>query len=183
MLEDVTERRRVEAKLRMLASTDTLTGLGSRRHFIDRAEEALSQLHRDPSRPVSLMVLDLDRFKTINDQLGHAAGDTILRLFADSLRQELRKSDTAGRLGGDEFAVLLPGTSLATAGLFAERLRSRFASESAVIESKKIFATVSIGIAAMAATDTSVHDPLARADRALYLAKTRNRNRVEFAPD
>ncbi|WP_234421596.1 diguanylate cyclase [Parazoarcus communis] len=183
VLEDVTEHRRVEAKLRMLASTDTLTGLGSRRHFIDRAEEALSQLHRDPSRPVSLMVLDLDRFKTINDKLGHAAGDSVLRLFADSLRQELRKSDTAGRLGGDEFAVLLPGTSLATAGLFAERLRSRFASESAVIESKKIFATVSIGIAAMAASDTSVHAPLARADRALYLAKTHNRNRVEFAPD
>ena len=181
ILEDVTERKRAEARLRMLASTDTLTGLGSRRHFIDRAEEALSQLHRNPARPVSLMVLDLDRFKAINDKLGHAAGDSVLRLFAESLRQELRKSDTAGRIGGDEFAVLLPDTNLGTAGLFAERLRARFASESAVIESKRIFATVSIGIAAMAASDTSVHEPLARADRALYLAKTRNRNRVEFA--
>jgi diguanylate cyclase (GGDEF)-like protein/PAS domain S-box-containing protein len=181
ILEDVTERRRAEARLRMLASTDTLTGLGSRRHFIDRAEEALSQLHRNPARPVSVMVLDLDRFKAINDKLGHAAGDSVLRLFAESLRQELRKSDTAGRLGGDEFAVLLPDTKLSTAGLFAERLRARFASESAVIESKRIFATVSIGIAAMAASDTSVREPLARADRALYLAKTRNRNRVEFA--
>ncbi|MBS1157829.1 MAG: hypothetical protein H6R15_248 [Proteobacteria bacterium] len=175
---DITVKKRLEEELRGLAATDSLTDLANRRHFLDHLEEAYAGLQRDPAQPVSVMMLDLDHFKSINDTLGHAAGDAMLRLFSGILRDELRKVDTAGRVGGDEFAVLMPKTDPAAAKVFAERIRNKVAKISITIEERQVTLTVSIGIAAMSAADAQASVVLEHADAALYLAKQEGRNRV-----
>ena len=179
--QDITARKRMEAELHNLASTDPLTGLPNRRHFLATLEQEAARKRRFPEVSASLLMLDLDHFKLVNDTHGHAAGDMVLRRFAVLLRDSLRKTDLAGRLGGEEFAVLLIGTDLDSAAEFAERLRCEFDAERVVIEGQSIHTTVSVGVTALRQDDPSADDALARADMALYQAKAEGRNRVERA--
>jgi diguanylate cyclase (GGDEF)-like protein len=126
-------------------------------------------------------MLDLDHFKQVNDDHGHAAGDVVLRHFAERVQDSLRKTDQAGRLGGEEFAILLFGTDHASATEFAERLRDQVAADEAEHDSVKLRVTVSIGVTQLWESDASTDETLARADAALYRAKANGRNRVESA--
>lgn len=162
-----------------LAIVDPLTGLHNRRyldsHFGPMLDEALNR-----GRPLSVMVLDIDRFKHINDSYGHDAGDDVLREFASRIRSSVRSVDVAVRLGGEEFVILMPDTPIATAGIVAERIRSRVEAVPFDLRqgSRAICATVSAGVSAINGPDESVQTLLKRADGALYEAKTAGRNRV-----
>ena len=176
---DITELKLLEGELREMAATDFLTGLPNRRHFLAGLEQELARIHRLEGHCASVLMLDSDHFKHVNDSFGHATGDKILRHLGALMRNELRKIDTVGRVGGEEFAVILPGADLSAAEVFAERLRKKVAGTPVAQEDKLIPLTVSIGVAGMNASDASADDALVRADRALYRAKERGRNRVE----
>ena len=178
---DITERKKMEADLREQASTDALTGLPNRRHFLHRLEDELERVRRRTTREACVLMLDLDHFKRVNDQYGHAAGDSLLRHFANLLRHELRATDTAGRMGGEEFAVILPGSGLQAAQGFAERICDKLAEHPMSFGRQEVGITVSIGIASIMDEDLSADAVLSRADLALYQAKDGGRNRVEFA--
>lgn len=180
---DITERKQLEAELREQASTDALTGLPNRRHFLQRLEDELERVRRQTTREACVLMLDLDHFKRVNDQYGHAAGDSLLRHFSNLLRQELRSTDTAGRMGGEEFALILPGSNLLAARTFAQRICDRLASHPLLLGGRPVSATVSIGIAAITRDDLSADSVLLRADRALYEAKGSGRNRVHLADE
>jgi diguanylate cyclase (GGDEF)-like protein len=126
---------------------------------------------------------DLDHFKTINDSYGHATGDLVLRHFADVLHNELRVVDTAGRVGGEEFAVILPGSGVDDARIFAARVQQKLADTPLIKGNQAISLTVSIGIAMMNTTDASPDAALSRSDKALYQAKEKGRNRIEAVLD
>jgi len=176
---DITERKRIEAELQAFATTDFLTQLPNRRHFMGHIEAELTRIQRGNSQAAAVLMCDLDHFKSINDQWGHALGDLALKHFAGILREQLRKSDLAGRVGGEEFAVVLGDASLEEALGFAQRVQRRLAQAPLVAGEQRIVLTVSIGIAAMSAADSSVDAPLSRSDQALYGAKERGRNRIE----
>jgi len=176
---DVTERKHIEAELQRLASTDSLTQLPNRRHFMACMETELARIRRGGGKPAAVLMCDLDHFKLINDTWGHAVGDIGLRHFADMLRGQLRKTDAAGRMGGEEFAILLIGTGFAGAETFARRLQSCVARVPLVHAGKRIGLTVSIGIAVMTADDVCAVSSLARSDKALYRAKENGRDRIE----
>jgi diguanylate cyclase (GGDEF)-like protein len=166
------------AELEELASKDSLTGTSNRRHFMHLAALELDHARR-MGRSFALLALDIDHFKRINDTWGHAAGDEALKAFANACRMALREYDILGRVGGEEFAVALPNTGLDGAKVIAERLRA--AVEELVVRiDKGVFLdmTVSAGIAVLAEEDANVSDLLARADKALYTAKTMGRNQV-----
>lgn len=179
---DITVRKRLEAELRELAITDTLTGLFNRRHFLVRLEEELARVKRLDTLHTAVLMLDLDLFKRVNDEFGHQTGDAVLVHFATQMRQALRKIDTGGRVGGEEFAIILAGADMAAAQVFAERLRKKVAGTPLQQHGRKIPVTVSIGISAMSAADASADAVLVRADEALYHAKRSGRNRVEISP-
>ncbi len=172
---DITERKRNEAMLRDLAWRDPLTGEMNRGHFFARAAEELVRARRQ-RHPLAILMLDLDCFKEINDNLGHAAGDTVLETVCKRWRTILRNVDLLGRVGGEEFAILLPGSELADAKVVAERLRAAVADTPIPAAGEEIYCTVSGGIALVEDVDQSVQDALRRADRALYQAKDRGRN-------
>lgn len=181
LFNDITERKQMEAALREMATTDELTGLANRRHFMARLQEEYARLQRHDTQQAAVLMLDLDYFKRINDNHGHAAGDAVLRHFAALVRQDLRKIDTAGRVGGEEFALILPGADLNAAQVFAERLRRKVAESSYTHATQTIPLTVSIGIAVVKANDLHADAALIRADQALYRAKQQGRNRVSTA--
>ncbi len=176
VFQDLTERKAYEAELRRLATTDALTGVANRRFFLERMDHELARFKR-LGKPVALLMVDLDRFKRVNDTYGHAAGDDVLKHFARLAQQMLRKIDLIGRLGGEEFAVLLPGTDGEGALRFAERLRDAFAQTPARSGADDIRVTLSVGVTLLRKEDERV-EALARADRALYRAKDEGRNRV-----
>ena len=178
LITDITERKRLDIELQEFATTDFLTRLPNRRHFMTRIQEELARIHRGQTSSAVLMC-DLDHFKTINDTHGHAAGDLVLRHFASVLQEQLRKNDTAGRIGGEEFAVVLSGATLVSATLFAERIRQRMVSQTLTVAGQPLAVTVSIGIAVMLASDAHVDAVLSRSDSALYRAKEAGRNRIE----
>jgi diguanylate cyclase (GGDEF)-like protein/PAS domain S-box-containing protein len=179
--QDISERKRLEAELRHHASTDALTGLANRRHFLAILEQEAARQNRFDEPSAALLMFDLDHFKQINDNHGHAAGDAVLRRFAELLQGGLRKTDRAGRLGGEEFAILLIGADRQAALDFAERLRQQVAAEEIAFETRTLRVTVSVGVTWLSASDASVDTALARADAALYQAKANGRNRVESA--
>jgi diguanylate cyclase (GGDEF)-like protein len=183
VVEDVTERKRLEAELREMATTDALTGLPNRRSFMSRLEEEYARVRRFDSQQVAVLMLDLDYFKRINDTHGHAAGDEVLRQVAILIRDETRRVDLCSRIGGEEFAILLAGAAPGPAREFAERLRGKIADAAIVHEGKVIAVTASIGIAAMKATDDSADAALLRADGALYHAKDFGRNQVKVVAE
>jgi diguanylate cyclase (GGDEF)-like protein/PAS domain S-box-containing protein len=178
--EDITERKRLEAELRELAATDMLTGLPNRRAFIARLEEEHARLRRFDAQQAAVLMLDLDFFKRVNDTWGHPAGDAVLRQVAGVINEQIREIDLCSRFGGEEFAVLLTGAAPVAAREFSERLRRKIAELAVVHEGHNIQVTVSIGVAALRATDDDADAALMRADRALYGAKEAGRDRVEI---
>jgi diguanylate cyclase (GGDEF)-like protein/PAS domain S-box-containing protein len=178
---DITARKRMETELLEVATTDFLTGLPNRRHFLSRLEEELARVQRLEGQRAAVLMLDADHFKLVNDRFGHATGDKMLRHLASLIRGELRKIDTAGRLGGEEFAIILPGADPVSAEIFAERLRQKVAHSPLKLSDQEIPLTVSIGVAPMLAKDADADAALVRADRALYRAKDSGRNRVVVA--
>ena len=178
---EIEERERLAMELQRLATVDELTGLFGRRHFMHLAERELARRHRTHG-PVTAIMLDLDRFKQVNDSHGHAIGDRVLRKIGDVLRTELRALDLAGRLGGEEFAVLLPDTGLEAGEDIAERLRTATMANSLDLpDSGTVHFTASFGVAEHNPHE-SLDSLLHRADTALYEAKRAGRNRVMLAP-
>jgi len=168
-VQDITDRKRLDGELERLATRDDLTGLHNRRFFERALEEQLRRVERYGER-AAVLVLDLDDFKSVNDTLGHHAGDQVLKHVGKVVSERLRSSDVVARLGGDEFAVLLPHADGKSAGDVAAALQGEFARQPAHIEGQDIVAASSIGVAVLAADD-SVDDALRRADRAMYRAK------------
>ena len=161
-----------------LATRDALTGLANRRFFLERAAELVGLAQRH-GRPLCMMMIDIDHFKSINDRFGHALGDAALRAIAATLRRDLRKTDLCGRIGGEEFALVLPETSLRSAAATAERMRRDVAAARlAAPRGDAIALRVSIGVAALQPGRQTVEALLAEADRLLYQAKSAGRNRV-----
>ena len=175
---DITEYKRLEEDLRQQANTDFLTGLFNRRAFLTRIDEEVARVQRVKDLQVALLMLDLDHFKRVNDQHGHAAGDALLRHFAEQLRSSLRRVDMAGRLGGEEFGIILEGASLADGRQYAERLCQRLADLPLAHAGLSIAFTVSIGVTGLRLSDQAAEAVLARADQALYRVKARGRNGV-----
>jgi diguanylate cyclase (GGDEF)-like protein len=165
---------------KVAAATDVLTGLLNRRGFFESAADVVSA-SRSSKRLVSVLAFDLDHFKSINDNFGHAMGDTMLQLFASVARKTMRSTDVIGRLGGEEFVAVLSGTQ-AEAGIAAERVRAAFEAATLDPKSDGVQATVSIGVASGPA-DTAIDQLITRADAALYRAKANGRNRIECADD
>jgi diguanylate cyclase (GGDEF)-like protein/PAS domain S-box-containing protein len=180
---DITEQRNRQEALLQLATTDSLTGASNRRHFLDQLDAELARQRRHGGA-ASLLMADLDHFKLINDEHGHAAGDAVLSHFVHTIRQTVRRSDIIGRLGGEEFAILLPGVGISGARELAERLRSIFDRTPAKVGNILIPATVSIGISDLRIEDGTADAPLHRADEALYSAKRAGRNCIrDYDPD
>lgn len=162
------------------ASTDPLTGMFNRRGFAEACSRVIER-EANAGRPVTVLIFDIDHFKSINDRFGHPAGDEILKLFAAVVISGLRITDLSGRIGGEEFAALLP-CSLEEGMTAAERVREAFASSGIVVEEGPVDTTVSIGVAGGPA-GTELEVLLAAADTALYQAKRGGRNRVEAAEE
>lgn len=178
VFQDITRRKAMEQELKRLATTDPLTGVANRRHFIEQFEMELARIKRSGESAGFLMV-DIDHFKNVNDRYGHAIGDTVLQHLAELSRRRLRRIDLFGRLGGEEFGILLPGTDSAKAWQFAEEFRRLVADTPAQSSQGEIPFTISIGVAEFKASDPAPDSILARADAALYRAKDAGRNRVE----
>ncbi len=175
-----TERLRDNVQMSIeMAITDALTGLHNRRymetHLGTLVEQAASR-----GKPIAVLVLDIDYFKSVNDTYGHDAGDDVLREFAIRLRKSIRNIDLACRYGGEEFVIVMPETDMGVATMVAERLRRRIANEPFAIqqEMRLLDVTISIGIAALQGTGDTAATVLKRADQALYRAKRDGRNRV-----
>lgn len=177
-LNDITERKRLEAELFHQASTDALTGVNNRRYFLIKGEQELRRVRRF-GRDLAVMMLDIDHFKTINDTYGHAVGDVVIQEVMKCCREDLRQTDILGRLGGEEFAVLMPETSLRAAIDTAERLRAHIAGRRISVDGQTLSCTVSIGLAQFHADDAAMEPLLNRADQALYTAKRGGRNQVK----
>jgi len=168
-----------DAELRQLVTTDPLTRLANRRAFVEKSRE-LIELGRRSGSPVSLLMLDLDHFKAINDTHGHAAGDIVLKRVAQEMRGELRSVDLCGRIGGEEFAMVLPGARLDEAASVAERVRRAVEATGVEVAGAALTVTISVGVAEIGPAD-SFDRALSRADEALYGAKAAGRNRVVLA--
>lgn len=162
-----------------LSHTDPLTGLNNRRSMMEMLEKELERSLRGGS-PLSLMMVDVDFFKRVNDTFGHQQGDEVLKGIAELLKQALRQYDMAARFGGEEFALILPGIALEEAVKVAERLRSQVEAFRFETASDPLGVTISLGIASHPGADIRTVDDLIReADYALYSAKRNGRNRVE----
>jgi diguanylate cyclase (GGDEF)-like protein len=169
-------KRKEEAEL--LARMDVLTGIPNRRAFMQAAEQEVLRAQRYGT-PLTVAVLDLDHFKSINDTHGHAAGDHVLINRANLLAASVREVDSVGRMGGEEFAIIMPGTPLSEAIQAIERIRQAFEQNPVSDGEQLIRSTASFGVAEYPGADPTVDGLLAKADGALYLAKARGRNRVE----
>ncbi|WP_448583710.1 GGDEF domain-containing protein [Thermocrinis sp.] len=176
----------LEAKnkqLQELAYYDPLTGIPNRRFFFDHANLIFEEAKRY-GKKLSLLIMDIDHFKKINDTYGHDAGDMVLKTFADVLKSVARHSDICARMGGEEFAVLLPNTGLDGARILAERIRSTIANKPVEYDHTIIVVTTSIGVSEFKNGMESIDELIKEADIALYRAKEGGRNRVEvFTPD
>jgi len=175
VLRDMTERKHALERLVELATKDPLTGLANRRQFFEYADKELARWNRHGGA-VSLLMLDGDRFKKVNDTFGHGGGDEVLKDLASVLRASLRAGDVAARYGGEEFVVLLPVTDAKSAFVVAERIRTTVASRPVAYDGQSIAYTVSIGVAEAVAPTNDVKALLAAADAALYAAKAAGRN-------
>ena len=179
---DISDRKKLEAKLREEATTDPLTRLPNRRYFLDELERHWSRIVRNEEPAAAVMMLDLDKFKNINDTHGHAAGDQVLCQLSALITQSLRRGDLVGRLGGEEFAILQFNASETEAKRLAERIRQSVENIRTPLGTSLLAYTLSIGITLMTSSETTANRALERADEALYVAKGTGRNRVCFKP-
>lgn len=177
---DVTEQKQVEEHLFFQATHDELTGLTNRSEMQASLIKNMARAERY-KEPFSLLLIDLDRFKIINDNYGHSAGDKVLRVFADIAQDIARDSDLLARWGGEEFILLLTNTDAMRATHIAERLRAATEETPITVNAQDINVTVSIGVASYPDDGKSIEELISRADGALYEAKRNGRNRIEYA--
>ena len=181
MATDITDIFIAKEQLKRQASIDELSGLYNRRYFFNMAEIEFSKAVRHAT-PCSLMILDIDFFKKINDQYGHPTGDVAIELLGKLLLKQSRKEDILARIGGEEFAMLLPNTGIASTSKVAEKIRLSIAETTIVCDLVTEFnLTVSIGATSIQISDNIFSELYQRADRALYEAKNEGRNRASFA--
>jgi diguanylate cyclase (GGDEF)-like protein/PAS domain S-box-containing protein len=183
---DITERKKLDAALRLsehemrlLASTDPLTGAKNQRSFFISGNQELARSKRY-HRPLSILMMDIDHFKTINDNHGHAAGNAVLKSMVSICHKALREQDILGRLGGEEFGIILPEIEIGAAYKIAERLRKRLMGLQTKTKTKTsiLYFTVSIGVMQCKQDTPTLEDALSQADQALYKAKQQGRNLV-----
>jgi diguanylate cyclase (GGDEF)-like protein len=175
---DVTALRTREEQLEILASFDDMTSFLNRRAFLERAGNE-ARLANAQHEPLSLIVFDLDKFKSINDSYGHTIGDRVLQILPQAVSSWLRSADLVGRTGGEEFMIVLPGTATDGARLVAERVRTSIR-ELVVhsLDDKEVRFTASFGISELLPLESSIENLIIRADTALYLAKSKGGNVV-----
>jgi diguanylate cyclase (GGDEF)-like protein len=196
LLKEITIRKQTEAALREseeafrhMAITDSLTGLYNRRHFNQLAESEITRALRY-TRPLSVMMLDIDFFKRVNDTFGHTSGDMVLKMVAKTVKERVRSNDIPARYGGEEFIVLLPETTAADAAIVAENLRCSIEASTAQGEKHPITITASFGVSDHLEKTKSIPNErvisefISKADQALYASKNAGRNRVTvFEPE
>lgn len=176
-LVDITDAKHHQQTLQALAYQDALTGAANRRCLMERLQAELARVQRTHAS-ASLIMLDVDHFKRINDNFGHDAGDEVLKHLVNLLQSGLRSIDTLGRLGGEEFAILLPETPTEAASALAERLRQRIEQAPVTVGTQTIHVTVSLGVAPLHAQVADFNEAIKRADGAMYRAKESGRNQV-----
>ena len=176
-IRDITERKKNEEELRRIATIDSLTGLTTRRHFLELAEQHLHQALRY-SIPFCVCMFDVDHFKKVNDTYGHNAGDLVLAELSRLSISIMRETDVLGRIGGEEFAISMLHTTLPEAINAVERLRLKVEENSVITDKKQVYVTISAGVAQLSGKEQSIGDLLKIADEALYEAKNSGRNRV-----
>ncbi|SFX38141.1 diguanylate cyclase [Marinospirillum alkaliphilum DSM 21637] len=183
---DITDRKQMEQQLEaarreaeIRADTDALTDLNNRRAFFNLGRQVLRQA-QSSATPVSLVMFDLDHFKQINDEYGHAAGDEVLKAMATAAAGQVRATDILARLGGEEFAILMPQTTLQQAEKLSERLCQALAACVISFEGKQLQCTGSFGVSTASSGEASLDALLAQADKAMFKAKGAGRNRVSI---
>jgi diguanylate cyclase (GGDEF)-like protein len=181
---DITEKKAnvrvlqlMSEQFQKLATTDSLTGIYNRRYFYEKAEAEFNRSSRK-NKIFSIMFLDLDKFKHINDKFGHAAGDAFLKGFADNVQTHLRSYDTFARVGGEEFAILLPNTDKNNASIIAERIRASTEALIIPFENQLLKITVSVGVVENSNEIKSIDQIMNNADKRLYQAKCNGRNQI-----
>jgi len=182
---DITNLKNSENKLlaakkhaEELANKDALTSLNNRRAFFDLGNQVFKQAVRF-QRPVSVIMIDVDHFKNINDNYGHSAGDHVLRVISNLLLKTIREIDILARIGGEEFALILPETNIDDAHQLAERIRQKIFDEKIKYKDETLSITSSLGISSCTVKHQSLEDMLIKADDALYIAKKKGRNQVK----
>lgn len=179
---EIGARARLEAELLELAVTDPLTGIGNRRKFFEIGEKEFSLMRRFKDE-MAVLMMDIDHFKKVNDGFGHAVGDEVLKRFAETCSRLIRDVDTFARIGGEEFALLLPKAGKEQALEVAERLRQSLSEIGLTgLDGETLTFTVSIGVATLESDGDTLGEVLARADKALYIAKGAGRNLVRYFP-
>jgi diguanylate cyclase (GGDEF)-like protein/PAS domain S-box-containing protein len=177
--EDISDRKRHEETIRNLAFYDSLTGLPNRSLFTDRMLQELAKAKRQ-RQMMAVIFIDLDRFKVINDTLGHATGDLLLQAVATQLKESIREGDTVSRLGGDEFLLLFPDiTQVRDASVIAEKIVHKF-SEAFMVNNKELYISASLGISIFPDNSDSIETLIKHADTAMYYAKQQGRNNYQF---
>ncbi|MFM7408010.1 MAG: diguanylate cyclase [Cuspidothrix sp.] len=171
------EQKELVKNLEKLANTDSLTGVWNRRYLLNLAEQETQRCRRY-HRPLSVLMIDIDHFKGINDNYGHAIGDEVLIKMTEIVSNYLRSVDVLGRFGGEEFVALLPETNRKSALITAERIRENIEKITIPVQEKSVSITVSIGVGSYQKGDANIDILLQRADEALYKAKRQGRNRV-----
>ena len=174
---DITDYKKLEQDLQILCRTDPLTTAANRRAFNEIISQEFSRFKRS-QKEYSLVMIDLDHFKSINDQHGHGAGDRVLIEVTERCKDNLRVHDIIARLGGEEFCILLPYTNLEQAHKVAERLRQKIEVMPIISDGNRIKVTVSVGISLVSEGESDGHDAIERADKKLLEAKSMGRNRV-----
>jgi diguanylate cyclase (GGDEF)-like protein len=182
IIRDITERKHLENELQQRATTDELTGIANRRYLLELAHREIKRAVRSKN-PLAIALIDIDRFKHINDTYGHAAGDLALTAFTKICQRNIREIDVFARFGGDEFALLLPDTNCEQAYLVVERARQAIAAQTMEFEGQSFSINISAGIASLSDAPETFDTLLSRADRALYRAKEEGRNTVMTCAD
>ncbi|WP_158643358.1 sensor domain-containing diguanylate cyclase [Ketobacter alkanivorans] len=174
---DITDRKRIQQELERLATTDPLTGIYNRRSFFESAHKEMRRAVRY-SQPFAILMMDIDNFKSVNDNYGHQFGDSVLRRYADIVQSLLREEDLMGRVGGEEFCALLVFSAEQGGYVVAERIRKRWMDEVFELNEQQLSFSVSIGVSTLVDDSESIEDIIERADVGLYTAKRSGRNCV-----
>jgi diguanylate cyclase (GGDEF)-like protein/PAS domain S-box-containing protein len=179
---DISKLKALQQDLEYLACTDSITGAHNRRHFIQLTEKEILRARRY-GFPLSVVMIDIDHFKQINDGFGHLVGDSVLRELVSVLNSQMRPGDILGRVGGEEFSITLVECELENAKTVSERLRKSIEGHQMMSEGRELSIRISIGVAQLSLQEENWEALIKRADQALYRAKAAGRNRVEASPE